>query len=222
MAKLDELIGVLGSLAAVPEERERIAGALNALDGSYNLSQKMAREPGLEEIIQQLVGRIYRAYGSFSALKGMRILDIACGSNTSKAPSFVFVDTPFGERRIPIPAQEGYTAQFEPWFCRILLELGADPVGLDLGNLDEETFEHYPVDLGQAGALDFLPEDSFDGVQDSRLFGSPEFTAMFPGQADRLKVAVEIWSQEQRVLKKEGIVIHSDAAFLVNHAKARR
>lgn len=213
---IDKLTTVLSSLTTDRAERDLVARTLKALDDKYGLSEKIAREPGLEEIIKQLVGRIYRAYGSFAILKGKRILDIACGSSTSKAPSFVFVNTPFGGGRIPVPATDGYTAQFEPWFCRILLELGADPVGIDRGNLDGETFEHYPADLGQPGALDFLADLSFDAVHDSRLFGSPEFTAQFPNQEDRLKVAAEIWRQEQRVLKAKGMVIHSDAANLVH------
>ncbi len=211
----DDLVTILSSLAKNREDQVLIAVTLKTLDDKYALSQKIVREPGLEEIIKQLVGRVYRAYGVFAMLKGQRILDIACGSSTSKSPSFIFVNTPFGESRIPVDSKDGYTAQFEPWFCRILLELSADPVGLDLGNLDEETFEHYRVDLGQPGALDFLPDHSFDAVHDSRLFGSPEFTAQFPNQTDRLKIAAEIWRQEQRLLKTEGIVIHSDAAHLV-------
>jgi hypothetical protein len=214
-SNLEELIRLMRAMAQAPEDQERIAATLQALDDKYALSAKMAREPGLNQIIQQLVGRIYKAYSAFTALKGQRILDIACGSNTSKAPSFVFVDTPFGEQRLPIPSTDGYTTQFEPWFCRILVELGADAVGLDLGSLDGEAFEHYPVDLGQPGALNFLPAHSFDAVQDSRLFGSPEFTAQFPDRADRLRIAAEIWSQEQRVLKPQGLVIHSDAVHLL-------
>jgi hypothetical protein len=76
-------------------------------------------------------------------------------------------------------------------------------------------FVHYQVDLGEPGALDFLPDHSFDGIQDSRLFGSPEFTVEFPNQADRLKVAQEIVRQERRLLKPNGIMIHSDAMQLV-------
>jgi hypothetical protein len=213
--KIDKLINLLSRLAPASADKDLIASTLKALDDQYALSQKMAREPGLEEIIKQLVGRLYQAYGSLAALKDQRILDIACGSNTSKAPSFVFVDTPFGEQRIPIAHTEGFTAQFEPWFCRILNALEAVPVGIDLGNLEGESFEHYHVDLGQPGGLNFLPEHSFDAVQDSRLFGSPEFTAQFPKQQDRLRVAAEIWGQEQRLLKPGGKVIHSDAANLV-------
>ncbi len=107
---------------------------------------------------------------------------------------------------------KGYTALFEPWFCRILFELGANPVGIDFGDLESQVFIHYRVDLGKIGALDFLPAHSFDAVQDSRLFGSPEFTAQFPLQADRLQIAREVKQQEQRLLKANGIVIHSDAS----------
>lgn len=214
-SRMNGLITVLGSLANNPGDKDMIATALTALDDKYDLSRKMDREAGLEEIIKQLVGRIYRALNPLSTLKGKRILDIASGSNTSKAPPFVYVNTPFGEQRIHVPSPEGYTTQFEPWFCRILLELGAHPVGIDLGNLDNETFEHYQVDLGVPGALDFLPDHSFDAVHDSRLFGSPEFTVQIPNRVDRLRVAEEIRRQEQRLLKANGIVIHSDAGDLV-------
>lgn len=191
-----------------------IANMITALDDKYDLSKKMAREPGVEEIITQLVGRMANAFGRLSNVQGMRILDIACGSNTSKAPSSVYINTPFGEMTIG-RATQGYTAQFEPWFCRMLVELDANPVGIDFGDLAREVFEHYRVNLGQKGALDFFPSHSFDAVQDSRLFGSPEFTAQFPNQADRLKVAQEIRRQEQRLLKADGLIIHSDADELL-------
>jgi hypothetical protein len=143
-------------------------------------------------------------------VRGKKILDIACGSNTSKAPASIHVNTPFGAMTLG-RASKGYTALFEPWFCRILLELGADPVGVDMGDLDAEAFTHHRVDLGKAGALDFLPDHSFDAIQDSRLFGSPEFTAQFPDFPHRLQVAREIRRQERRLLKAGGLIIHSDA-----------
>lgn len=213
---VDELIKTIHSIVNLREDQDLIAMTLDALDNHYELSRKMAQEPGVKDIILQLTGRIYRAYGAFTKVKSKRILDIACGSNTSKAPSFVFVDTPFGEKRFQIPSSKGYTAQFEPWFCRILLELNADPVGVDFGSLDGELFEHYSVDLGQPGGLNLFPDGSFDAIQDSRLFGSPEFTAQFPNQADRFKIADEIYRQEQRLLKPNGIIIHSDAASLLH------
>jgi hypothetical protein len=212
---INDLIATIQRMSHTRQDLDLVAAMLKTLDGKYNLSQKIEREPVLQEIIIQLAGRIFQAYGALTALKGERVLDIACGSTTSKAPASLFVDTPFGEQHISVSNSDGYAAQFEPWFCRILVELGAGPVGIDLGNLDQEIFEHYHVDLGQPGALNFLPERSFDAVQDSRLFGSPEFTRQFPEQADRLNIAAEIWRQEQRLLKPNGIVIHSDAFNLL-------
>jgi len=209
--KTDQLITQLSRLANTRAEQVLIASVIQKLDDRYGLSGKIALEPGVEEIIKQLFGRLFEAFGELSRIKGQRILDIACGSNTSKAPSFIYIDTPFGEKKIKVEHVEGYTAQFEPWFCRILLELEAQPVGVDIGDLEAEAFEHYLVDLGQAGALDFLPDRSFDALQDSRLFGSPEFTTQFPERADRLRIAQEIARQERRLLKEGGIVIHSDA-----------
>jgi hypothetical protein len=143
-------------------------------------------------------------------------LDIACGSNSSRTPPTLSINTPLQTTTIHNNIGSGYTTQFEPWFCRILLALAADPVGIDFGDLSGEMFEHYRVDLAQMGALDFLPSHSFDAVQDSRLFGSPEFTAQLPNKADRLRVALEIRSQEQRLLKKSGIIIHSDAVTFID------
>jgi hypothetical protein len=76
---------------------------LKALDIKYRLAEKMAQEPGLKDIIQQFIGRIEHAFGSRAHVKGKRILDIAGGSNTSKAPQSFFVDTPFGQRTIKSP-----------------------------------------------------------------------------------------------------------------------
>ncbi len=209
--RIENLTATLSRLWEDPEDQHLIASTLLALDDKYDLSRKMAREPGVREILAQMAGRIDDAFGSLANIRGKRVLDIACGSNTSRAPASFHVNTPFGEKRIGSSSGSGYTAQFEPWFCRMLLELGADPVGVDFGDLEGEAFEHYRADLGERGALDFLPDHSFDAVQDSRLFGSPEFTARFSGRADRLRVAEQIRQQEQRLLKRGGIVVHSDA-----------
>ena len=198
-----------------PQDRLKVEAITAALDAKYSLGDKLAREEGVQDILLQMTGRIALAFGNISAIRGQRILDIASGSNTSRAPASLFVNSPLGERRMGLAAR-GYTALFEPWFCRLLVELGAEPVGVDMGDLEGEAFEHYWVDLGQRGALDFLPDHSFDAAQDSRLFGSPEFTAQFPDPAERLRVAGEIWYQEQRVLKPGGIVIHSDAGELLS------
>lgn len=210
---LDRLIASLVHLWKDPQDYLLIAKTIQALDSRYALRRKVEKEPGVAEIIEQMAGRLAHSFRCLSDLKGKRILDIACGSNTSKMPGSINVNTPFGE--ITLGGSRGYTALFEPWFCRMLFHLGAIPVGVDFGDLDQEAFKHRRVDLGKPGALAFIPDASFDAIQDSRLFGSPEFTAQFPEQADRLKVAREIVDQEQRLLKPDGIIIHSDAMELL-------
>ncbi|HEV8672346.1 MAG TPA: hypothetical protein VGS01_16585 [Candidatus Limnocylindria bacterium] len=163
------------------------------LDEQYELRHKIACEPELKAILEEFVDRLQRAFGSLSNVHGKRILDIASGSNSSRSPAT-------GRR----------TALFEPWFARLLLELGAEPVALDSGDLERERFEHHRVDLGRPGALDFLPDASFDGVQDSRLFGSPEFRKAYPRRRDHERIKAEIARQERRVLKPNGVLIHTD------------
>ncbi len=211
--KLEQLIASLNPLWKDPQDYLSISMTIQALDSHYDLYKKLVREPGVAGIIEQMAGRLAQHFNKLSELEGKRILDIACGSNTSKMPASIFVNTPFGE--ITLGGRKGYTALFEPWFCRILFHLGAKPVGVDFGDLNSELFEYHQVDLEKPRALGFLSRHSFDAIQDSRLFGSPEFTAQFPEQADRLKVAKEIVKQEKRLLKRGGIIIHSDAQELV-------
>jgi hypothetical protein len=177
----------------VTSERPALAKAKAALDERYDFARKAEREPGLTKIIDEFVDRLRRAYGSLDAVRGKRILDIASGSNSSRSPET-------GER----------TVLFEPWFCRLLLELGAEPVAIDAGDLEGELFEHHGADLGRVGALDFLPDASFDGVQDSRLFGSPEFLGAFPDRHDHRRIKAELRRQERRLLRPGGVLIHSD------------
>jgi hypothetical protein len=210
----ERLISKLGRLWRDQRDHVLLADVIGALETQYSLSEKIANEPGVEEIVLQMFSRLANSFGPLASIRGKDILDIACGSNTSKAPAALYIDTPFGEMTIG-HGSKGYTSQFEPWFCRILFEVGANPVGVDFGDLEHEVFVHYRIDLGKTGALDFLPDHSFDAVQDSRLFGSPEFTAEYTNQSDRLGVAREIRRQEQRLLRANGIVIHSDADALL-------
>jgi hypothetical protein len=205
----EKLIDKLRRLWKDEQDRMVIAKTIQSLNTRYALFEKIANETEVEGIVEQMCARLANSYAHLSDLQNKRILDIACGSNSSKLPASFFLTSLFGGRSAH--PNQGFTALFEPWFCRMLVELGAAPVGVDFGDLDEEIFTHHKVDLGIPGALDFLPDHSFDGFQDSRLFGSPEFTAEFPNQADRLKVGIEIVRQERRLLKQDGIIIHSDA-----------
>lgn len=210
--ELDRFVHKLSRLWSDPQDHGPLGDAVRALDWRYDLRKKMQGEQGVEEIILQMFGRLARSYPRLDDIRGQHILDIACGSNSSKEPASLRIKTPFGTVPVRRQANSGFAAKFEPWFCRVLVELGASPVGVDMGDLEAEVFAHHRVDLGKMGALDFLPDASFDAVQDSRLFGSPEFTAQFWRRVDRFKIAKEVVRQEQRLLKPGGILIHSDAA----------
>lgn len=180
--------------AANPERNHAIVNQVcQTLDAKYNLSRKIDQEPQTDESIVTFFRRLGDAFGDLSTIKGKRILDLGCGSSTSRHPWTGQV-----------------TPMFEPWLCRILLALGATPVGVDMLDLSDEDFEHHRVNLGELGALDFLPPTSFDAVHDHRIFGSPEFTSQYPTREDYLRIAGEINAQERRVLKPGGIIIHTD------------
>lgn len=74
-------------------------------------------------------------------VRGMRILDVACGS-------CLYPDNNLGAH--------------DPWMPRLLLTLGAIPVGLDLAEQVDERFESHRVDLLVRDSLAFLPSGSFD------------------------------------------------------------
>ena len=181
----------LTALGRTSTDRESLDGALRELDARHGLASKMAAEPHLEGIMTEFEDRLMDAFGPLPTIRGRSVLDIACGSNSSRSP--------VTGRRTP---------EFEPWMCRLLLALGARPVGIDIGDLAGESFEHHRVDLGVPGALDFLAAGSFDAVHESRLFGSPEFRAAH--RRDTERVRREIHRQEKRLLRPGGILIHSD------------
>ena len=186
-----DVIRRLVALGRTPSDRELLGRALGELDLHHHLSAKIAANSDLEAIMGEFIGRLMIAFVPLSTIGGQTVLDIACGSSSSRSP---ITGTP--------------TAEFEPWMCRLLRELGANPVGVDIGDLEAEAFVHYRVDLGAPGALDFLPTASFDAVHESRLFGSPEFRAAHSPATERIRR--EIHRQERRLLRSGGVLIHSD------------
>lgn len=181
----------LVTLGRTPPDREVLGRAIGELDRRYALASKVAVAPELEAIVAEFVARLADAFGALAAVRDRTVLDIACGSNSSRSP--------VTSRR---------TAEFEPWMCRLLLELGARPVGVDIGDLAGEAFEHHRVDLGVPGALDILASGSFDAIHESRLFGSPEFRAAYGRRTEAVRR--EIHRQERRLLGPDGVLIHSD------------
>ena len=181
----------LTALGRTRSDRALLGHALGKLDAQHRLESKIAAEPNLAAIMTEFATRLMDAFGSLSAIRGQAVLDIACGSSSSRSP---------------VTGLE--TSEFEPWMCRLLLELGARPVGLDLGDLADEAFEHHRVDLGVPGALDFLATESFDAIHESRLFGSPEFRSAHGPAAERIRR--ELHRQERRLMRPDGTLIHSD------------
>ncbi len=184
-------LGWLIALGRTGSDRDLLEHAVRSLDQKHAVGAKLTKEPVLREVLAEFVSRLLEAYGGLAAVRGQRVLDIAGGSNSSRSP-----------------ATGRITVAFEPWMARLLAELGAQPVVVDIGDLDRETFEHYRVDLGYPRALDFLPDASFDAIHESRLFGSPEFRAAYGPATD--SVRAEIHRQERRLLRPGGILIHSD------------
>jgi hypothetical protein len=188
---MPEVLAQIVAIGRTASDRALFRDALGELDAHHRLGSKIAAEPNLAAIMTEFVTRLMDAFGSLSGPRGKAVLDIACGSSSSRSP---------------VTGRQ--TSEFEPWMCRLLVELGAHPVGIDIGDLAGETFDHHRVDLGVAGALDFLAPGSFDAIHESRLFGSPEFRAAHGPATERIRR--EIHRQERRLLRSGGVLIHSD------------
>jgi len=85
--KQDRLIAKLSRLWTAQQDRILVSKNIQALNTRYDLNKKMTSEPGVEEIIKQMFGRLANSFGRLSNIQNKKILDIACGSNTSKAPA---------------------------------------------------------------------------------------------------------------------------------------
>ncbi len=188
MSEVLRRVIVLGRTAP---DRALLNRALGELDSRHRLVPKIAAAPNLGAIMTEFVTRLVDAFGSLSAIRGQTVLDIACGSSSSRSP---------------VTGRQ--TSEFEPWMCRLLLELGAHPVGLDIGDNAAEAFEHHRIDLGVRGALNFLATGSFDAIHESRLFGSPECRSAYGRATERIRR--EVHRQERRLMRPGGIIIHSD------------
>ena len=120
----------LAALGRTTSDRALLRLALGELDARHQLAAGIAAEPNLEAIMAEFVTRLSDAFGLLPAIRGTAVLDFACGSSSSRSPVT-------GRR----------TTEFEPWMCRLLVALGAHPVGLDIGEITDEAFEHHRVDL---------------------------------------------------------------------------
>ncbi|HYF04636.1 MAG TPA: class I SAM-dependent methyltransferase [Patescibacteria group bacterium] len=144
--------------------------------------------------INKFLTALQNTYGDLRQVKGKRILDIGCGK---KAVEEDGSDIDQSTERV-----------FEPWMCRILVELGADPVGIDIEVNDDPSFEHYQIDAALPGAFAFLPDHSFDGWHDMSVFGHPKFVKNIP-RRERGRVYENMKSEMTRLLKSNGMIIQT-------------
>lgn len=82
-----------------------------------------------------------RRFGTLENVQGQRILDVACGSRSY---------------------EESNGGRYHPWMPRLLVELGATPVGIDIEGQEHERFESYELNILKPDVLGFLPSGSFD------------------------------------------------------------
>lgn len=97
-----------------------------------------------------------------------RILDLGCGSNGIQTVENGYLHVP-GRR-------------FNPWLCRVLYQEGIDVVGIDVGNLEGEKFEHYQADLLKNDITKLFGAKSFDLINACVLFTSPELEKRVTGR----------------------------------------
>ncbi|MEK9157802.1 MAG: hypothetical protein AAB638_01300 [Patescibacteria group bacterium] len=156
--------------------------------------------------IESWIVEVLSVFGGADAIKGKRILDLGCG-HVPTPEQMALIETnksdPTGQSHSEIKRQGVYDSvigtqrEFEPWFPRAIKELGADVVGVDIGNLEGEEFEHYQANFHNIGALNFLAAKSFDGIHTDLLTTSPQFST-----TETLRA--ELRSQIERVLKDGG------------------
>ena len=131
-------------------------------------------------------------YGISGEVRGKRILDLGCGSNQPELEGgFLFRDS-----------------MYEPWVCRSLHTMGANPIGVDIGDLSQEEFEHYQLNLAEPDCLATIPDRSVDFANSWQLFSSSFLrTHTNIREADLRR---NIYEQLERILKPEAIFLSWD------------
>jgi len=137
--------------------------------------------------------RLLRIVGNkLENLRDKKVLDLGCGSNSSQLET----------------AQEEYERHYEPWLCRLLYEVGARPIGIDIGDLDNEEFEHYSKDLVDKAALDFIDDGSIDFVNALSFLGATPSPALLARDSiNTEQIEENLIKQSLRVLKDTGLYL---------------
>lgn len=129
-------------------------------------------------------------------IRGKVIVDLGCGSTGGTYESDEWGDDQY--------------RQWEPWLCRILHELGAKPIGIDVGELVNEDFEHYSLNLLTPNSLQIIQDESVDMVYTSSFYDSLELQRLLRIRSDdksREKMRDILFPQIKRILKKNGVFL---------------
>jgi len=156
-------------------------------DGSHDF------EPPRKTILQHL-DRLRAAYPDLKELAGKRILDVACGSRV------------YGGNNVE-EAGRSSTLRFDPWMSRLLISLGAHPIGIDLCRQTNERFECLELDLTKKDALAVLPTGSFDAFYISGFPTTPAIQQFLANGRTWPEVKDDILSHLHRCLKENGKII---------------
>ena len=128
------------------------------------------------------------------------ILDLGCGS-VGKTIEF-----------------NTYGVEYHPWLCRIINELDGNITGVDIGNLSNERFDHYNINLLSNDSLKKFKDNFFDLINANLLFTSPELEFQISGKVDKVNASANsakllynhIFPEIDRVLQPEGYFIYTD------------
>ena len=164
---------LIGDYGAFPKDEYYLKDG-DGLDVKYNIGIKLCSQ----------LSPIYHALkGNFSK---KRVLDLGCGSASGTYESMEFDPK-----------------DYEPWLCRALSELGASPIGVDIGDLRGEVFEHYTKNLLLPNSLDFIGDNSIDVAHAGLLYDSPTLERMggFRGLRELLIPQLE------RIVKSDGFLV---------------
>ena len=110
-----------------------------------------------EQCVRHELIRISQIEKDAQNLIGKRLLDLGCGSVRTKDKGRI-------KRFIQSFSNPHEATRFDPWYCRVAHEAGAESVGVDLGSNIQEAFESYQLDLTNPDVLDAFEDESFDGV----------------------------------------------------------
>ncbi|MBN1377565.1 hypothetical protein JW949_04520 [Candidatus Woesearchaeota archaeon] len=170
----------------IKKSREnKINDVMPELIKKYSINDEKTQEYAEEAISRQLG---YILWALSCELENKKILDLGCGANREKWEK---------------------NRRYEPWLCRALLIMGAKPIGIDIGNLDKEKFEHYNIDLDTIDIekLGDKYKHSVDLANARSLFSSPIRTSK------KMHLSYDVLKESlvfriEKIIKKEGFFIY--------------